>query len=109
MAGVARFPHERGRRIFAALAAAAAIYALATCWSVEEKNRMLCWGPTFVVLGMALLSPLLWRASGGTRFAAFGYVGMPVGMALIAPFAGLPPGIGPYAITATAFALTAWI
>lgn len=70
---------------------------------------MFCWAPTYVVLGMALLSPLLWRASGGTRFAAFGYIGMPVGMALIAPFAGLPASIAPYAITAAAFALTGWL
>jgi hypothetical protein len=98
-----------GGRVLAAISAIAAVAGLAYSFGVSEKDRIFCWLPSFGILTVVLASPLLWRASAGTRTAAVGYLGIPGGMVLMLPFAALPAAIAPYATTVGALTLAAMI
>jgi hypothetical protein len=74
--------------VFAGAAVAGAIGALFV--HTPPKDAFLPPLLGFVPLGIALVWPLLWRASGSTRSAALGYMGTPFGMLLAGPVAALP-------------------
>jgi hypothetical protein len=91
------------------LAAIAAIAQIFFASDVAEKDRFWLHIPACGLLAVALLLPVLWRSSSGTRAAAVGYLGFPGGMVVGLPFNFLPASVEPFAVAAAVLAVAALI
>src|SRR5690242_14590799 len=106
-AEIVTYRRRIGRRVMATMAAAAAAIALAyvLTGAVADKDVAFVFLPAYAAIAAALLSPLLWRASSGTRFAAILYLGVPASLVLYGPLAMLPSSLVPYVSVVLVLAL----